>query len=252
MNRIIPRAFVATLLVAPLGCEHNAQPTNPPQTTQAQIHEAQLEQSKEKIEATQELNQATTVLREMTQGAEIGKAQRDAAHCVMIVPNMGTGAFIVGGQKGNGVVSCRSPSDWSAPAFIRLSGVTVGLQAGGQSADLIVLANVTDAPGKIFSKNFQFGAGASVAAGPLGTGTNTGASTSADYLTYARTRGLFAGVDLSGVSLKADDKSNAAFYGNTSPVMILSGQLRVPHEAMGLVEQLRSSFPKVPPAVTER
>ncbi len=254
MNRYITHALAASFLVTPLACEHGGETSSStPQTTQAQIQEAQLQQSKERIEATEELNKATTVLREMTQGSEIGKEQRDGAHCVIVVPNMGTGAFIVGGQKGNGVVACRTEADWSAPAFIRMSGVTVGLQAGGQSADLVILATTSDAPGKIFSKNFQFGAGASVAAGPVGTGTKTGTSTKADFLTYARSRGLFAGVDLSGVSLKQDDTPMKAMYGaNAEPLMVLSGRVAIPHEASGLIGQLRSSFPKAAVKVSER
>lgn len=180
----------------------------------------------------------------MTQGTDIPKAQRDNAHCVIVVPNMGSGAFIVGGQKGNGVVACRTESDWSAPAFIRMSGVTLGLQAGGQSADLLILANTMDAPGKIFSKDFQFGAGASVAAGPVGAGTEASTSTKADFLTYARSKGLFAGVNLSGVGVKQDDTPMKAFYGAESPIIVLSGRVRVPNEASGLIAQLRTSFPK--------
>ena len=254
MNHTITHAFAASLLIAPLACEHGGETTAAtPETTEAQIQEAHLQQSKEKIEATQELNKATTVLREMTQGTDIAKEQRDSAHCVIVVPNMGSGAFIVGGQSGSGVVACRTQTDWTAPAFVKMGGVTVGLQAGGQSADLVILATTTDAPGKIFSKNFEFGAGASVAAGPVGAGTRAGTSKTADFLTYARSRGLFAGVDLSGVSVKPNEKPMKAMYGaDADPIMVLSGRVPVPPEASAFVGQLRSSFPRPPTAVSAR
>jgi len=206
------------------------------------------------MEARKELDKATDVLRKMTQGTNIAKEQRDRAQCVIVVPNMGSGAFIVGGQSGSGAVSCRTDTGWSAPAFVKMSGVTLGLQAGGQSADLVILATTSDAPGKIFSKNFQFGAGASVAAGPVGAGTKAATSANADFLTYAETRGLFAGVDLSGVSLKEDEKPMNALYGaNANPVLVLAGRVPVPPEASGFVAQLGSSFPKPgAPAVSER
>lgn len=195
--------------------------------------------------AGEQLDDATQVLGEMTQGDDIGRAQRDGAQCVIVVPKMGSGGFIVGGAKGSGVVSCRTASDWSAPAFIRMSGVTFGAQIGGQSADLVVLATTNDAPGKIFSKDFQFGASASVAAGPVGAGAQTATSMKADFITYARTKGAFAGVNLGGVSVKEDEKSMRAMYGAQSPVLVLAGRVATPPEAKGFVDQVRSSFPRV-------
>src|SRR5262249_18677017 len=123
---------------------------------------------------------------------------------------------------------------------------TVGLQAGGQAADLVILANTPDAPGRIFSKNFQFGAGASVAAGPVGMGTEaaTAATKKADFLTYAHAKGLYAGVDLSGVSVKQDEDLMKAIYGSTDTNAVLTGRMNPPAEASGFMTQLRSSFPK--------
>jgi lipid-binding SYLF domain-containing protein len=245
MKPIVTRAFAAAVvLAAPLACQHN-ETSSAPHTTEAEIQEAQHGSSKEHKNAVEELDQATKTLGEMTQGSEIGKEHRDGAHCVIVVPSMGSGAFIVGGSKGSGVVSCRTSNDWSAPAFIRMSGVTVGAQIGGQSAQLVILANTTDAPGKIFSKNFQFGAGASVAAGPVGQGTRAATSTKADFLTYARAKGAFAGVNLSGVSLKEDETPMKAMYGSASPVIVLAGRVPVPAEAKGFVDQMRSSFPGI-------
>ncbi len=242
MKPIITRTFATALVMAPLACQQSESST--PQTTEAQIHEAQHGSPKEHKEAIEELDQSTKVLGEI--GNDIGKEQRDGAHCVMVVPNMGTGAFIVGGSKGSGVVSCRTDTDWSAPAFIRLSGVTVGLQAGGQSQDLVVLANTTDAPGKIFSKNFQFGVGASVAAGPVGAGTQATTSTNADFLSYAHTKGAFAGVNLGGVKVKQNEDAMKGLYGaGAQPIVILAGRVPIPPDAKGFVDQVRSTFPNV-------
>ena len=245
MKPIVTQAFATLIVMAPLACGHN-ETTSTPQTTEAQIQEAQHGSSRERKEASIELDKATEVLDQMTQGSDIGKPQRDGAHCVIVVPNMGSGGFIVGGTKGGGVVTCRTPGDWSAPAFVRMSGVTFGAQIGGQSADLVVLATTTDAPGKIFSKDFQFGASASVAAGPIGAGTQAATSTKADFLTYARTKGAFAGVNLGGVSLKKDDTPMKALYGaNSDPIIVLAGRVAIPPEAKGFVDQMRSSFPNV-------
>lgn len=243
MKPIITRSFATAIVLAPLACNQGAT-SSAPHTTEAQIQEAQHGSSKERKEASLELDKATEVLGQMSN--DIGKPQRDGAHCVMVVPNMGTGAFIVGGSKGGGVVSCRTQSDWSAPAFVRLSGVSVGLQAGGQSADLVILATTADAPGKIFSKNFEFGAGASVAAGPVGAGTQAATSMKADFLTYAKAKGAFAGVNLGGVKVSQDEKPMKALYGTSSdPIIVLAGRVAVPAEAKGFVDQVRSSFPNV-------
>jgi len=241
MKTTITRAFATAVVMAPLAC--GGETTSAPQTTQAQIQAAQHGSSKELKAAATELDKATDVLGQI--GPDIGKEQRDGAHCVMVVPNMGTGAFIVGGSKGGGVVSCRTASDWSAPAFVTLSGVNVGLQAGGQASDLVILATTTDAPGKIFSKNFQFGAGASVAAGPIGAGTQASTSPKADFLTYAKTKGAFAGVNLGGVKVSEDEKPMRALYGSNGPVLVLAGRVAIPAEAKGFVDQVRSSFPSI-------
>ncbi len=248
MKRYITHACAASLLVAPLLACGGSTNMGSTQTTQAQAPTS----TKGEERVTEQLNTATNVLREMTQGTDIPKEQRDEAHCVIVVPNMGKGAFIVGGQGGKGVVACRTDTDWSAPAFVRMGGVTVGLQAGGQRADLIILATTTDAPGRIFTRNFQFGAGASVAAGPVGAGTHAATATQADFLTYARARGLFAGVDVSGMTMKADDSLMSALYGAAGPTAVLSGQVPVPPQASGLVAELRSSFPQPTRAVSER
>jgi lipid-binding SYLF domain-containing protein len=241
MKPIVTHAFATLIVMAPLACGSTTSST--PHTTEAEIQAAQHGSSKERKEAGIELDKATDVLVQMSN--DIGKEQRDGAHCVMVIPNMGTGAFIVGGSKGNGVVSCRTQSDWSPPAFIRLTGVNVGLQAGGQASDLIVLANVNDAPGKIFSKNFEFGAGASVAAGPVGAGTQAATSTKADFLTYAKTKGAFAGVNLGGVKVSQDEKPMKALYGTSSdPILVLAGRVAAPPEAKGFMDQVHSSFPR--------
>jgi lipid-binding SYLF domain-containing protein len=243
MKSYIAHAFAASILVAPLACGHNGETSSSttPETTQANVPH-----SKDRAEGKDRLDKSTAVLRTMTSGTEMGKEQRDRAQCVMVVPNMGSGALIVGGQGGKGVVSCRTTTDWSAPAFLKMGGATVGLQAGGQSSDLVILATTADAPGKIFSKNFQFGAGASVAAGPVGKGTEaaTAAAAKADFITYAHSRGLYAGVDLSGVSVKQDVELMKAYYGSNDTNAVLSGRVPIPMEARDFVGQLRSAFPK--------
>ena len=142
-----------------------------------------------------------------------------SAECVAVVPSMLKGGFIIGGKYGRGLASCRTPKGWSAPAFFVVSGGSVGFQIGGQAVDLVMLIMNKDGMKHLLSSEFELGADASVAAGPVGRHAegNTDWKMRAEVLTYSRARGLFAGVSLNGAVVKQDKDSTREFYGRMVP-----------------------------------
>ena len=148
----------------------------------------------------------------------------DKAACVIVIPDMKKAAFIVGGEYGKGVMSCRTANGWSSPVFMELEKGSWGFQAGAEEIDLVLLVTDKDAAAKMLNNKVSLGADASVAAGPVGraaAASTTG--TLATVLSYSRTKGLFGGINLSGGALKADKDSNTYAYGNAVPENVLNG-----------------------------
>jgi lipid-binding SYLF domain-containing protein len=137
------------------------------------------------------------------------------AECVLVIPSMKKAAFIVGGEVGSGVMSCRRAKAWSAPVFMRLAKGSFGLQIGAESVDLVLLVMNRGGAEKMLSNKVSLGADVSLAAGPVGRTANaaTDAQLKAEMLAYSRSQGLFAGIDLSGGELGPDTKTNARAYG---------------------------------------
>jgi SH3 domain-containing YSC84-like protein 1 len=148
------------------------------------------------------------------------------ATCVAVIPGFKKGAFLVGAQYGQGVVSCRTGHGWSAPAFIQLTGASFGLQAGGQSTDLVLVGTTHDAFERLLHDKLKLGGDASVAAGPVGrsTSASTTETANAAFLTYSRNKGIFAGIDLSGDVVHQNTADTNAYYGSdVTYEKILSG-----------------------------
>jgi lipid-binding SYLF domain-containing protein len=170
-------------------------------------------------EPAKRLDEAAAVFSEIMATPDKGIPQDllEKAHCIVIVPELKTGAFIVGGTYGKGYVSCRNKSGtgWSAPGTVRIEGGSVGFQIGGSSTDLIMLVMSERGSDKLLSSKFTLGAEGSVAAGPVGrTATaQTDAQLHADILSWSRSQGLFAGVALEGATLRQDLDDNTALYG---------------------------------------
>ena len=141
----------------------------------------------------------------------------EKAHCIVIVPDMKTAAFGVGGKYGKGYLSCRRQKGpgWSAPGTVRIEGGSVGFQIGAASTDLIMLIMSERGADKLLASKFTLGAEGSVAAGPVGrTATaQTDAQMRADILSWSRTQGLFAGLAVEGATLRQDLDDNAVLYG---------------------------------------
>src|SRR5436853_2628771 len=170
-------------------------------------------------EPAKRLNDAATVFSEVMAAPDKGIPQEmlEHAHCVVIVPDLKTGAFIVGGKYGKGYLSCRNKvgPGWSAPATVRIEGGSVGFQIGGSSTDLIMLVMNERGADTLLSSKSTLGAEGSVAAGPVGrTATaKTDAQMKAEILSWSRSQGLFAGLALEGATLRQDQDDNVTLYG---------------------------------------
>jgi len=168
--------------------------------------------------ATDRVQAAADVLNEIQAAPDSGIPEEilSRSECVAVVPSMLKGGFIVGGKYGRGLASCRTPKGWSAPAFFMVTGGSFGFQIGGQAVDLVMLIMNNDGMQHLLSSQFELGADASVAAGPVGRHAegNTDWKMRAQVLTYSRARGLFAGATLNGAVIKQDKDTTREFYGH--------------------------------------
>ncbi|MGD0938798.1 MAG: lipid-binding SYLF domain-containing protein [Terracidiphilus sp.] len=167
------------------------------------------------------------------------------ATCIGVVPGMIKGAFVFGGQYGQGVVTCRTGHGWSAPVFIRMAGGSWGLQIGGQSTDLVLVA-VNDRGFQDLLKNkFKIGGDASAAAGPVGRSGQaaTDWKMSAELLSYSRNKGIFAGISLDGTSVSQNREDTELYYGQPQGFeSILKGNIAVPAGAVPFVSDVAHYF----------
>jgi lipid-binding SYLF domain-containing protein len=168
----------------------------------------------------QRLNRATEMLQEIMQAPDKGVPQPllDKAECVVTIPGVKKGAFIVGAKFGRGFFTCRRPGGgWSGPAGVRVEGGSFGFQIGGSETDVLMLVMNKHGADRLLSSKFTLGGDASVAAGPVGRSATaeTDAYMTAEILTYSRSRGVFAGLSLSGATLRQDLDTNTALYGRT-------------------------------------
>ena len=160
---------------------------------------------------------ATDVWRELVEipDKKVPSYLLDKTRCIAVVPGIIEGAFVWGGHRGKGVLTCRQGKGWSAPIFVNMTGGSFGFQIGGQSIDL-VLFFVTDRSVKSLLKSeFTFGGDASVAAGPLGRTAelSTDLKLKAEIYSYGKSRGLFAGISLQGARLAANQSWLNHYYG---------------------------------------
>jgi len=196
-------------------------------------------------EPAERLDEAAVVLSEVMGAPDKGIPQEmlENAHCIVIVPELKTAAFIVGAKYGKGVLSCRNKvgPGWSAPGTVRIEGGSVGFQIGGSSTDLVMLVMSARGADKLLESKFTLGAEGSVAAGPVGrTATaQTDAQMHADILSWSRSQGLFAGVALEGATLRQDLDDNATIYGKRLHNReIVSQKRRIPASAAKLINLL--------------
>jgi lipid-binding SYLF domain-containing protein len=166
------------------------------------------------------------------------------ADCVIVVPGVKKAAFIVGGEYGKGVMSCRADGEWSAPVFMELGKGSWGFQAGAQEVDLVLLVMNRKGAEKLLANKVSLGADASVAAGPIGrsTAAATDAAMRAEILAWSRARGVFAGINLSGGVLRPDTDANTNAYGAVAAKDVLfKGAATAPPEAESFMRSLRAA-----------
>lgn len=163
------------------------------------------------------------------------------ASCVVVIPSYKKAAFVVGGEYGQGVATCRTPNGWSAPVFVQLAGGSFGFQIGGQATDLILVAMNDRGLQDMLKNKFKLGADAAASAGPVGRNAQAGTDwkMNAEFLTYSRSKGLFAGIDLDGAVLSQNENDTRAMYGANVPyVQVLKGNQVTPapaHKFVGTV-----------------
>jgi lipid-binding SYLF domain-containing protein len=167
------------------------------------------------------------------------------ATCIGVVPGLKKGAFVFGGQYGQGIVTCRTGHGWSAPVFIRMAGGSWGLQIGAQSTDLVLVAVNKQGFQDLLRNKFKIGADAAAAAGPVGR--NGQAATdwkmNAELLTYSRSKGLFAGIDLDGTVVSQNSDDTEMYFGQKLGAdQILTGTVDVPMGAVPFVKDVAHHF----------
>lgn len=175
----------------------------------------------------------------------------EKAECVIVIPSAMKAAVGIGGSYGRGAMVCRSgpafTGDWGAPAMYTLQGGSVGFQLGAEATDLVLLVMNSRGAGALLKSKVKLGANASVAAGPKGRAVEaaTDATMRAEILSYSRSRGLFAGVSLSGTSLRPDDDASEAVYGKKLKArrIITGAPMDVPPSGQRLIDVLRKNSP---------
>ena len=191
------------------------------------------------------LNEAAIVLSEMRAAPDSGIPEDlwNRAECVLVIPSLKKAAFLIGGEAGSGVMSCRRSRGWSAPVFMHLAKGSVGLQIGAEQVDLVLLVMNRSGADKLLQNKVSLGADASVTAGPVGRTANaaTDAQLKAQMLSYSRSQGLFAGIDLSGGVLRPDTEANARAYGpsvTALDVVERTGRVTAPAAARPFLREL--------------
>ena len=183
---------------------------------------------------------------------DIPQSVIDKADCVVVLPSVVKAAFIVGGSYGRGVLTCRGGHDfqgpWSAPAMMALEGASVGFQLGGQATDFVLLLMSPNSASNILKSKVKIGGDASAAAGPVGRNASaeTDVTMRAEILSYSRARGLFAGISLSGSTLRPDEDANKKLYGQdvTAQSIVFDKAVTAPPAAALLLKTLNAKSPK--------
>ncbi len=196
--------------------------------------------------SVERLQDAAEVLHsiQMTPDHGIPMSVLDDAKCIIVVPDLIKGGFVVGGKHGRGVATCRTATGWSAPAFVSVGGGSWGLQIGIEKVDLIMLVMNDRGVQHLLSSKFELSGEGAVAAGPVGrqavAGTDWKLNT--EILSYSRTKGLFAGLTLEGAVVQQDDDSTVAIYGHEPTFRkVLAGDVHTPESTEVFLNAVRSA-----------
>ena len=200
-------------------------------------------------DATERLQKAGDVLKEILNTPDKGIPEEvlDSAKCIVVVPHLIKGGFIVGGKHGRGVASCRTANGWSAPAFVSVGGGSWGLQIGAEGVDLVMLVMNEKGLQHLLSSKFQISGEGSAAAGPVGRHASAGTDwkLNTELLTYSRSKGAFAGLTLEGAVIEQDTDSTVAIYGKDVPFReSLMGEVKPPAAAAPFMAALQMASHK--------
>lgn len=201
----------------------------------------------DKAKLDERLTNAQNVITEVmaTPDKSIPSSILSGASCVVVVPAYKKGAFVVGAQYGQGVATCRTGHGWSAPVFVQLAGGSFGFQIGGQSTDLVLVAMNQNGLQHMLTNKFKIGGDAAASAGPVGRNAQAGTDwkLNAEFLTYSRSKGLFAGINLDGTVLSQNSDDTRAFYGTDIPFKtVLGGNTPTPPDARPFVGTVAKYF----------
>lgn len=201
----------------------------------------------DKVKLGERLTAASEVINEVMSAPDKGIPQSilAGAACVVVIPHYKKGALVIGAQYGQGVATCRTEHGWSAPAFVQLTGGSFGWQIGGQSTDLILVAMNKNGLDHMLHNKFKIGADAAASAGPVGRNAQAGTDwkMNAEFLTYSRSKGLFAGLDLDGTVLSQNEDDTRTIYGANIPFGdVLHGSVPTPMEARPFVRTVARYF----------
>jgi lipid-binding SYLF domain-containing protein len=201
------------------------------------------------------LRESATVLTELRNSPDkaIPEDLWNKARCVIVIPSLKKAAFVVGGEYGSGVMSCRT-THWNAPVFMQLAKGSWGLQIGAEEIDLVLLAMNQRGVDKLLQDKVALGADASVAAGPVGrsAAAATDAQMHAEMLAYSRSQGLFAGIDISGGVLRPDKEADRRAYGPgvVERDIVEGGHVAIPAAARAFIVALGRDVPAQASAAT--
>lgn len=199
---------------------------------------------KEKARITESAKVITDIFNAPDEGVPLGVL--DGTKCVIVIPGLKKAAFIIGGDYGRGVMTCRTGESfkgpWSAPIMMASGGGDIGFQLGVEATDVVILVLNDDGARSLMKSKVKLGAEASVAAGPVGrtTEASTNEVMSAQMLSYSRARGVFAGISISGMTLRVDGDANENLYRQkVRPQQILDGEgITMPGEAKPLIKAI--------------
>lgn len=204
-------------------------------------------QSDNNTAVNSELQRATETVQHIASAAPDKGVPNDVLHgakCVAVIPKLVKGAFVVGGEHGNGVATCKTANDtWSAPAPFSVSGVSWGPQIGGKSTDLMMFIMNDQGMEDLMKGHIKLGADVSAAAGPVGRSASAEAGYKAGVLTYSSSKGAFIGASLNGAELNQDTKLTKELYGKDVPFKdILQGSVKAPSaEARDFVNAIQNA-----------
>ncbi|HKA19041.1 MAG TPA: lipid-binding SYLF domain-containing protein [Blastocatellia bacterium] len=183
---------------------------------------------------------------------DVPKDVMDKAECVLVLPSVRKSSFLLGGSYGRGAMSCRTGANfdgpWSAPAMYRLVGLSVGFQFGGEATDFVILVMNKKGADAMLKNKIKLGSDASIAAGPKGrtAEASTSGTMEAEMLSYSRSRGIFAGVSLSGSNLQSDSSDNESIYNKkvNATQIIREGAVQPTPEGKQIIDVLAQHSPK--------